>query len=363
MYTSVLFYYEPMGDNSKNVLTVVELFAGVGGFRLGFENAGGFKTVYANDFDGWCKKTYDGYFGANAMDLRDIQKVDENEIPDCDVLTAGFPCQPFSKIGKLHGFADARGTLFWDVLRILKAKQPRAFVLENVANLVKHDNGRTFEVILEGLENELGYHVYHKVLNTKDYGLPQDRKRIYIVGFKENVPFKFPETIQLSKHVEDILETEPVHDFYYMSQRYLDGLEKHKQRHAQKGHGFGYRILDPKGISTTCVVGNMGRERNLIKDKPRPDGQNRIGSPLNKEGIRKLTVREYARLQGFPDDYEFADKVTIAYKQIGNAVSVPVAEAVALALSWSLEQYDASLISDTISALNKPNIQVVYQSY
>lgn len=328
-------------DKNKD-LTVVELFAGVGGFRIGFDRAGGFKTIYSNDFEPWCKTTFDGYFGEGSLDLRDIQTVNAAEIPNCDILTAGFPCQPFSKIGKLHGFADARGTLFWDVLRILKAKQPKAFVLENVANLINHDKGYTFERIRDGLENELGYHVYYKVLNTKDYGLPQDRKRVYIVGFKDEVNFEFPEPVKLQKYVKDILETDKVHDFYYMSQKYMDGLEKHRLRHENKGHGFGYRVLDPNGISTTCVVGNMGRERNLIQDKVRPVGTlGRTGSPVNNRGIRKLTVREYARLQGFPDDYEFPDKVTVAYKQIGNAVSVPVAEAVALkvkaALASSLE--------------------------
>jgi DNA (cytosine-5)-methyltransferase 1 len=270
------------------------------------------------------------------MDLRDIQTIHEDEIPDCDILTAGFPCQPFSKIGKLHGFADARGTLFWDVLRILKAKQPKAFVLENVANLVNHDKGNTFKTILDGLENDLGYHVHYKVLNTKDFGVPQDRKRIYIVGFKDDVPFSFPEPVKLKRFVRDILEKDSVHDFFYLSQRYLDGLKKHQQRHQEKGHGFGFRVLSPDGISTTCVVGNMGRERNLIQDVPRPGSVGRAGVPLNAEGIRKLTVREYARLQGFPDDYEFSDKVTVAYKQIGNAVSVPVAEAVAREVKKSL---------------------------
>lgn len=325
-----------MASKNQKELRVVELFAGVGGFTIGFRNAGGFKTVYANDFDKWCKETYDGYFGAGAMDLRDIQTVDENDIPDCDVLTAGFPCQPFSKIGKLHGFADARGTLFWDVLRILKAKQPQAFVLENVANLVQHDKGNTFRTILSGLEDELGYHVHYKVLNTKDYGLPQDRKRIYIVGFREDLPFSFPEPVKLERFVGDILEKDPVHDFYYMSQKYMNGLEKHRQRHEALGHGFGYKVLDPNGISTTCVVGNMGRERNLIQDKPRPGAVNSVGSVLNTKGIRKLTVREYARLQGFPDDYIFSNKVTVAYRQIGNAVSVPVAEAVALKVKEAL---------------------------
>ena len=332
-------------------LRIVELFAGVGGFRLGFEKVGGFKTVYANDFEPWCKVTYDNYFGEGALSLGDIQQVDENDIPDCDILTAGFPCQPFSKIGKLHGFADARGTLFWDVLRILKAKQPKAFVLENVANLLKHDKGYTFERIRDGLENELGYHVHYKILNTKDYGAPQDRKRIYIVGFKEDVPFEFPEPVELKKFVGDILEKEPVHDYYYMSQKYMDGLEKHRERHAAKGHGFGYKILDPTGISTTCVVGNMGRERNLIQDAPRPGVVGRSGSPLNSAGIRKLTVREYARLQGFPDDYEFSDKVTVAYKQIGNAVSPPVAEAVAREVKKSLGLFNSTEI---IKGINTP---------
>ena len=328
------------GTENSN-LKIAELFAGVGGFTLGFRNAGGFETIYANDFDRWCKKTYDGYFGEGAMNLKDIQTVHEDEIPDCDILTAGFPCQPFSKIGKLHGFADARGTLFWDVLRILKAKRPKAFVLENVANLVNHDKGNTFKTILDGLENDLGYHVYHKVLNTKDFGVPQDRKRIYIVGFRDDVPFSFPEPVKLEQFVGDILEKGSVHDFFYLSQKYLDGLKKHQQRHQEKGHGFGFRVLDPSGISTTCVVGNMGRERNLIQDIPRPRAVGRAGTPLNTEGIRKLTVREYARLQGFPDDYEFSDKVTVAYKQIGNAVSVPVAEAVAREVKKSLASVEA----------------------
>lgn len=340
-----------MNKTNSDDLKIVELFAGVGGFTLGFKNAGGFKTVYANDFDKWCKKTYDGYFGEGSLDLRDVQTIDADELPECDILTAGFPCQPFSKIGKLHGFADARGTLFWDVLRILKAKRPKAFVLENVANLVNHDGGNTFKVIREGLENELGYNVHYQVLNTKDYGVPQDRKRIYMVGFREDVPFSFPKPVKLETFVADILEKEPVHDFYFMSQKYMDGLEKHKARHAAKGHGFGYRILDPSGISTTCVVGNMGRERNLIQDLPRPGAVNRTGSPLNIKGIRKLTVREYARLQGFPDDYNFSDKVTVAYKQIGNAVSVPVAEAVAKEIKKSLINYSIKTAVDSSRTL------------
>jgi DNA (cytosine-5)-methyltransferase 1 len=310
-------------------LTVIDLFAGIGGFRLGFEKAG-FKTLYSNDFDKWCKVSFDKYFGEGALDLRDITTIKTEELPYADVVTAGFPCQPFSKIGKLHGFADARGTLFFDVLRILKDKRPKAFVLENVKNLTKHDNGNTFKVIIDALENELGYKVYHQVLNSKDYGLPQDRKRIYIVGFREDIPFSFPDPIELELRVKDMLETTAVHDFYYLSQKYLSGLEKHKARHESRGHGFGYHVLDPEGISTTIVVGNMGRERNLIQDVQPPAGAvGRVGQPLNLRGIRKVTPRECARLQGFPDDYNFDIPVTQAYKQLGNAVSVPVAHAVA----------------------------------
>jgi len=323
--------------SGDTTFTVMDLFAGIGGFRLGFEQAG-FKTIYSNDFDKWCKVSFDSYFGKGALDLRDITTIDPQELPDVDVITGGFPCQPFSKIGKLHGFSDPRGTLFFYILEILKAKRPKAFVLENVKNLIRHDDGNTYKVIMEHLRYDLGYTVYDQVLNTRDYGLPQDRKRIYIVGFRDELPFKFPEPIELKLRVKDVLEKGEVHDYYHLSQKYMDGLEKHKQRHAAKGHGFGYKILDPEGISTALVVGNMGRERNLIQDIPKPEGAvNRIGGPLNKRGVRKITIRESARLQGFPDNYKFDIPITQAYKQLGNAVSVPVAEAVAKEVKQTLQ--------------------------
>jgi DNA (cytosine-5)-methyltransferase 1 len=308
--------------------TVIDLFAGIGGFRLGFKKAG-FKTVFSSDFDKNCKISFDEYFGPGSLHLADIQELDPSEIPDADIVTAGFPCQPFSKIGKLHGFADARATLFWDLHRILKAKKPKAFVLENVKNLKAHDGGNTFNVIMKALEEDLGYTVYTHILNTKEFGVPQDRKRIYIVGFREKIQFEFPEPFELNTRVGNILE-DSADSFYYLSQKYLNGLEKHKQRHQAKGHGFGYHILNNDAIASALVVGNMGRERNLIHGKPIAPGLvNKVGSPLNSRGIRKLTVREYARLQGFPDDYGFPVSVTAAYKQLGNAVSVPVVAAVA----------------------------------
>lgn len=337
-------------------LTVIDLFAGIGGFRLGFEKAG-YDVIYSNDIDKSCKITFDGYFGEGALSLKDIQKLEADEIPDADIITAGFPCQPFSKIGKLHGFADARATLFWDLLRILKAKQPQSFVLENVKNLMAHDKGYTFERIRDALENDLGYHVYYQVLNSKDYGLPQDRKRVYIVGFKEDVKFNFPKPLSVIPRVGDMLETDEIHDFYYLSQRYLDGLEKHRNRHEAKGHGFGYRVLNPDSIASALVVGNMGRERNLIKDRVKPAGSvNRVGSPLNSSGIRKLTVRECARLQGFPADFEFNVPVTTAYRQLGNAVSVPVAELVAKKVKEGLDSFVAAERVAEISNITAPAI-------
>jgi DNA (cytosine-5)-methyltransferase 1 len=333
-----------LGDSG---LTVIDLFAGVGGFRLGFE-AAGFKTIFSSDFDKSCKITFDNYFGKDALYLKDIQELDASEIPDADVITAGFPCQPFSKIGKLHGFADARATLFWDLLRILKAKKPKAFVLENVKNLQSHDGGNTFKVIKEALENELGYQVHTKILNTNQFGLPQDRKRIYIVGFREETDFNFPEPIELVFRVGDILELTDVDNFYYLSQKYLSGLEKHRQRHEAKGHGFGYRVLNDDSIASALVVGNMGRERNLIQGEIKPDGLvNSVGSPLNKSGIRKMTVRECARLQGFPEDYHFPVPVTTAYRQLGNAVSVPVVSAVAEQVKTALFK-EKSLVEEPI---------------
>jgi DNA (cytosine-5)-methyltransferase 1 len=349
-------------DEEEGKLTVVDLFAGIGGFRLGFERAG-FTTVYSNDFDKSCKVSFDGYFGEGALDLRDITTIEPDEIPYADVITGGFPCQPFSKIGKLHGFADARGTLFFDVLRILEAKRPKAFVLENVKNLIRHDGGNTFKVIIDNLENVLGYTVYFQVLNTKDFGLPQDRKRIYIVGFRDKIDISYPKPIKLHKFVKDILEDGPIDDSYFLSQKYMDGLENHKQRHASRGHGFGYKILKPEGISTALVVGNMGRERNLIQDVPRPLGTlARSGGPVNTRGIRKYTVREGARLQGFPDDYEFNVPVTQAYKQIGNAVSVPVAQAVAERVREVLTQpvpVRDTVFKDTITDLFDNSRKVV----
>ena len=299
----------------------------------------GFQVIYANDYAKQCKLTYESYFGKNSLTLKDVRHIDASSIPDSDIIVAGFPCQPFSKIGKLHGFADQRAALFWDLLRILKSKNPRAFVLENVKNLLTHDKGYTFELIRDALENRLGYDVHYEILNSKDFGLAQDRKRIYIVGFRVLTDFQFPTPRPRIPQIMEFLEKEDVRNDHYLSETYLQCLKNHKERHKAKKHGFGFKVLEDQSIASALVVGNMGRERNLIKGLPKPAGSiNSRGDPINSENIRRLTPREYARLQGFPDTFSLPEQVTVAYRQIGNAVSPPVAKAVAERIRVAMTQ-------------------------
>lgn len=307
----------------------IDLFAGIGGVKLGLQNAG-FQVIYSNDNDKYCKQTFEANF-PEKLDDTDIKLVLSEQIPDHDLLAAGFPCQPFSMAGHQKGFADPRGSLFQEVVRILRDKNPQTFLLENVKNLKNHNKGETFKTILYFLKNELGYDVHYKILNSKDFGLPQNRERIYIVGFKKETDFEFPEPIKLQLKIADILENN-VDDSYFLSQKYYEGLANHKARHKAKGSGFGFEILKPDGISYALVVGNMGRERNLIQDRARKgfykEGMDKLNSK-NSLGVRKLTIKECTRLQGFPEDFQFPVSRTQVYKQLGNAVSVSVAEAVA----------------------------------
>ncbi|MCH7883364.1 DNA cytosine methyltransferase [Patescibacteria group bacterium] len=301
-------------------LKVIDLFAGIGGMRMGFEQAG-FDIVYSNDIDKYACQTYRANFGE--IDERDIKQVLPEELPDFDVLAGGFPCQPFSMIGKRDGLDDPRGHLFYEVVRILNTKKPKAFFLENVKHLLKHNGGETYSLIKAKLENSGdGYIITEKVLDSKDFGVPQHRERIYIVGLqKSSQEFIFPGNTDVltGKKVRDILEKK-VDEKYYLSETYYRGLLKHKKRHFSKGSGFGCTVLNLDEVSNTIVSGNMGRERNLIKDVP---------VKKNRWGIRKLTERECARLQGFPDDFIIPVSTTQAYKQFGNAVSVPVIEEIA----------------------------------
>jgi len=317
-----------MSKKNQKKFKSIDLFAGIGGIRKGFEDL--CETVYANDFDASACKTYEANFGKiDCSDLREVVKKMDKKIPKFDILLGGFPCQAFSIAGKRQGFADTRGTLFFEVEKILEKYKPKAFLLENVRNLENHDKGNTFKVIFNTLKEKLGYDVHYAVLNAKDYGVPQNRPRIYIVGFKKKTDFGFPKPTGKVK-LKSILEknVDPKH---YISQLYYEGMERHKNRHAQKGNGFGYMVLDTDGVSNALVVGGMGRERNLIKDKPVNVYKKGLDKKNTKNalGLRKLTIRECARLQGFPDDFVFPVKDSPAYKQLGNSVAVPVIKAIA----------------------------------
>lgn len=317
---------------AQKTLKAIDLFAGIGGIRKGFELAapGRVKFVYSNDNDPHCAKTYAANYNGRTLDVRDIEKVSLREIPKFDILLAGFPCQAFSLAGKKQGFKDTRGTLFFHIEKILADKKPKAFLLENVGHLLHHDEGKTFEVISSALKDKLGYDVHAKVLNSKNYGVPQNRPRIYIVGFKKKTPFEFPLKKNRVTPMKTILEKEAGPE-YYLSQKYFEGLERHRKRHQGKGNGFGYVVLDVNNVANALVLGGMGRERNLVQDKPVKSwrkGRDKL-EYRNTKGLRKLTLREWARVQGFPDDFVFPVSNTQAYRQVANSVSVPVIEAIA----------------------------------
>lgn len=318
----------------------VDLFAGIGGIRLGFEKAFGenIKTVYVSEWDEYAQKTYKANFTDPFEIAGDITKEDEKDIPAFDICLAGFPCQAFSLAGRRMGFDDdykgmCRGTLFQDVVRICEYHQPKVIFCENVKGLTIHDRGRTFEVIKRAFE-QIGYSVHFEVLNSKDFGVPQNRERIYIVAFRNDINcknFKFPEGVNSNTKIKDIMEKKAVSVKYYLSTTYMDTLIKHKARHEAKGNGFGYEIRDLDGQAGAIVCGGMGRERNLIVDKRLKDFTpiTHIKGEVNRDGVRKMTPREWARLQGFPDSFKITLADTHMYKQFGNSVTVNVIEAIA----------------------------------
>lgn len=313
----------------------IDLFAGIGGIRLGFDQAFGdeIETVFVSEWNRKAQETYYANFGEKNNIAGDITKIDEKEIPEHDILLAGFPCQAFSLAGHRKGFDDARGTLFFDVARIVKEHKPKVVFAENVKNLVNHDRGKTFKVIKRIL-TDLGYDVFYQVLNSKDFGVPQNRERIYIVAFREDISpkdFSFPTKTDDSKVIADILEEEETSPKYYLSDVYLNSLRRHKARHKEKGNGFGYEIRSLDSIAGAVVCGGMGRERNLIIDRRLTDFTpvTHIKGEINREFIRKMTPREWARLQGFPDDFKLTVADTHLYAQFGNSVTVPVIKAIA----------------------------------
>ncbi len=321
------------------MLKSIDLFAGIGGIRLGFEQAFGeeLKTLFVSEWDEHAQKTYKANFKDDFEIAGDITKISEEDIPDFDICLAGFPCQAFSLAGQRKGFEDdykgmSRGTLFFDVARICAKKKPKVIFCENVKGLTIHDKGRTLNIIKNTLD-EIGYTSFEHILNSKDFGVPQNRERIYIVAFRNDIApkeFVFPKPIDSTKCIKDILEG-PVPAKYYLSECYLQTLRNHKARHAAKGHGFGYEIRSWDNIAGAIVCGGMGRERNLIIDKRQTDlnPTTHIKGEINKDAVRKMTPREWARLQGFPDSYKLVVADVHLYKQLGNSVTVPVIKAIA----------------------------------
>lgn len=320
------------GDSYK----FIDLFAGIGGMRIAYENAGA-HCVYSNEWNKYSQQTYYANFGVQPDG--DITKVDENSIPNHDILVAGFPCQPFSiagvskkqSLGRATGFEDkTQGTLFFDVCRILKAKRPKAFMLENVKNLCSHDKGRTFKVIRESLE-ELNYSVFYQILDGKDY-VPQHRERIIIVGFDkerygDDLEFDFEfEPVEKTPLVVDILENE-VAEKYTLSDKLWVYLQNYAAKHKAAGNGFGYGIAPLDGITRTMSARYYkdGSEILIAQEGKNP---------------RRLTPRECARLQGFPDSFKIPVSDTQAYMQFGNTVVVPLIEQVAKKVINKLSEVD-----------------------
>ncbi|MGM1055723.1 MAG: DNA cytosine methyltransferase [Bacteroidota bacterium] len=324
----------PFPAPKKPKFKFIDLFAGIGGFRLALQNLGG-KCVFTSEWDKYSKMTYQANFGE--YPFGDITKPEtKSYIPDnFDVLCAGFPCQAFSIAGKRGGFEDTRGTLFFDVAEIIKEKQPKAIFLENVKGLRNHDKGKTLATILHTLREDLNYYVPEpKIINAKEFGVPQNRERIFIIGFRKDLKvdsFSYPEPTKKDAVIEDILEKEEVSVKYYLSTTYLNTLKKHRARHESKGNGFGYEIIPYDGTANAVVCGGMGKERNLINDFKLTNFNpvTKISGEVNREGVRKMTPREWARLQGFPDNFKIVVSDVQSYKQFGNSVAVPAIQATA----------------------------------
>ncbi len=301
-----------------NKVKIIDLFAGIGGIRLGFENASKYamECVFTSEWDKFSQQTYLANFNDSKV-YGDITQIDESLIPNHDILLAGFPCQPFSQAGLKKGFSDTRGTLFFDIERILISKKPQMFLLENVKQLRGHDKGRTLKIILKHLK-QIGYsNVQYKVLRARDFGLPQNRERIYIVGFLDDtINFEFPKPTFEPTRVGEILENN-VDEKYTISDKLWAGHQRRKRENKLKGRGFGYGMVTENSEYT-----------NTISARYYKDGSEIL---IYQEGKnpRKLTPREAARLQGFPDTFEIPVSNTQAYRQFGNSVPVKVVEKVA----------------------------------
>jgi DNA (cytosine-5)-methyltransferase 1 len=330
-------------DDAAAPFTFIDLFAGIGGIRMGFEAHGG-RCVFTSEWNPYAQKTYLANFpDAAHIFAGDITQVDENDIPDHDVLLGGFPCQPFSiagvskknSLGRAHGFADeTQGTLFFDVARIIKAKQPKAFLLENVKNLVSHDKGNTFRVIKKVLEQDLGYHIHCKVIDGQHF-VPQHRERILIVGFHEATDFSWDD-LQLPKHepkLNSILHPQDgseapeshyttgakakIDPRYTLTPNLWAYLQNYAAKHRAAGNGFGFGLVDGDSVTRT------------LSARYYKDGSEILVSQGPRKRPRRLTPRECARLMGLPDTFVIPVSDTQAYKQFGNSVVMPVMREVA----------------------------------
>ncbi len=324
---------------NTNGFAFIDLFAGIGGLRKAMESAGG-HCVFTSEWDKYAQQTYDANFADNRPIAGDITAIDAEDIPEHDVLVAGFPCQPFSiagvskknALGRAHGFDDeTQGTLFFDVLRVLKHHRPAAFMLENVKNLRSHDRGRTFEVIIRKLRDELGYHVPEPRVIDAAHFVPQHRERIVIAGFREEVPFSFDDVVlppHRKRRMRDILHPENgledpeghytlgndavVSDKYTLTDKLWAYLQNYAAKHKAKGNGFGFGMVDGDSIART------------LSARYYKDGSEILVSRGEGRNPRRLTPRECARLMGYPDDFRIPVSDTQAYKQFGNSVAVPV---------------------------------------
>lgn len=338
----------PFPPIEKPKFTFIDLFAGIGGFRMAFQELGG-KCVFSSEWNYFAQKTYESNFGE--VPFGDITSVNEKEIPNHDVLIAGFPCQPFSiagvskknALGRSHGFEDeTQGTLFFDIARILNEKRPKAFLLENVKNLISHDKGNTFKVIAKTL-NELNYNIHYRVLDGKHF-VPQHRERIVIVGFDKNYfkskeTFSFPEMPEANHKIKDILEKRPDQK-YTLTDKLWEYLIRYSEKHKAKGNGFGYGLADLNGISRTMSA-------RYYKDGAE------ILIPQKGKNPRRLTPRECARLQGYPDKFIIPVSDNQAYRQFGNSVVVPLMKSVGRNIVSELPQYNGQYSTNRNSCSTK----------
>ena len=317
-------------------IRTIDLFSGIGGIRLGFERACQkasitHECVLASDISKNACKVYVSRFGDKVNPLCDITKIDPNDIPDFDVMLGGFPCQAFSSAGHRLGFEDAtRGTLFFNIAKILAAKKPKAFLLENVRGLITHKKGQTMATII-GVLSDLGYRTSYKILNSKDFGVAQNRPRVYILGVRaeqiEGEWAKWPKPLSLDKPMTlaDVLESGPLDQKFWMSKSYWATLVRHKERQSAKGHGFGYLIKTPTDIASTIMCGGMGKERNLLIDK---NPATPLREEANDQWIRFMTPTEWEKLQGYPFGWTSSVPDSSRMRLLGNSVTVPVIEAV-----------------------------------